>query len=225
MELEGHMAININSNKFSSFEPHQILQAWFSSSFPIGSYVYSHGLEAMIENKLVTNKKDVIDFIESTLFVGTCRNEYIFLKSTYNGTDVNDLVLANCPSKERHIETLQMGDAFRKIMKESWNFNIDKKTSFPVCVAKAGLRFNIPFRELSDFYMQSFITNLINVCVKHVPLSQKDGQDCLLAFLGMLKEFNVTAHKYNLDDLSGLSFYGDIYSMKHEKLSSRVYVT
>ena len=118
-----------------------------------------------------------------------------------------------------------MGDAFRKIMKESWNFNIDKKTSFPVCVAKAGLRFNIPFRELSDFYLQSFITNLINVCVKHVPLSQKDGQDCLLAFLGMLKEFNVTVQKYNLDDLSGLSFYGDIYSMKHEKLSSRVYVT
>ena len=36
----------------------QILQTWFSPSFPIGSYSFSHGLEAMIEDKLIVNKKD-----------------------------------------------------------------------------------------------------------------------------------------------------------------------
>ena len=42
-------------------DPLQILQIWFSSSFPVGSYAYSHGLEAIIDNKLINNKNDVED--------------------------------------------------------------------------------------------------------------------------------------------------------------------
>ena len=40
-------------------DPHQILQVWFSSSFPIGSYAYSHGLEALIDDKKIKNNNDV----------------------------------------------------------------------------------------------------------------------------------------------------------------------
>ena len=48
------IAININMDK--SKDPLQILQIWFSSSFPIGSYAYSHGLESLIDNKKIENK-------------------------------------------------------------------------------------------------------------------------------------------------------------------------
>ena len=34
-------------------DPLQILQIWFSSSFPVGSYAYSHGLEAIIDHKKI----------------------------------------------------------------------------------------------------------------------------------------------------------------------------
>ena len=44
---------NTNMKKFK--ETHQILQVWFSSSFPIGSYAYSHGLEALIDCLLYTS--------------------------------------------------------------------------------------------------------------------------------------------------------------------------
>ena len=44
-----HIVINIKMKKFK--DPHQILQVWFSSSFPIGSYAYSHGLEDVIDDK------------------------------------------------------------------------------------------------------------------------------------------------------------------------------
>jgi Urease accessory protein UreF len=47
-------------------DPLQILQIWFSSSFPVGSYAYSHGLEAIIDNKLIKNKNDVEGFFECT---------------------------------------------------------------------------------------------------------------------------------------------------------------
>ena len=50
-----HIVININMNN-NIKDPLQILQIWFSASFPVGSYAYSHGLEALIDNKLIKNK-------------------------------------------------------------------------------------------------------------------------------------------------------------------------
>ena len=59
------IVINIKMDKTK--DPHQILQIWFSSSFPIGSYAYSHGLESLIDNKKIQNKSDVIEFLEAVL--------------------------------------------------------------------------------------------------------------------------------------------------------------
>ena len=42
----------IDTNFSDDIKQNQILQIWFSSSFPIGSFAYSHGLESMIDNKL-----------------------------------------------------------------------------------------------------------------------------------------------------------------------------
>ena len=49
MELVEPIAINTKlKNKKDLKESLQILQTWFSPSFPVGSFSYSHGLEAMI---------------------------------------------------------------------------------------------------------------------------------------------------------------------------------
>ena len=37
------------------------LLTWFSPSFPIGSYAYSHGLEYATESKIVKNTSDLSD--------------------------------------------------------------------------------------------------------------------------------------------------------------------
>ena len=52
----------------------QLLQSWFSPSFPIGSYSYSHGLESLIEEKIIQNKSDVIEYLTGIIFNGTCKN-------------------------------------------------------------------------------------------------------------------------------------------------------
>ena len=100
------IAINTSMNNIK--DPLQILQIWFSSSFPIGSYAYSHGLESLIDNKKIENKSDVIEFLEAVLFYGTLRNDYIFLKSIYNNLEINDLILSSATSKERQIEMIAM---------------------------------------------------------------------------------------------------------------------
>ena len=218
-----HIATNIKMKKFK--DPHQILQVWFSSSFPIGSYAYSHGLEALIDEKKIKNNNDIKEFLDALLFYGTLRNDYIFVKSIYKGEEINQLILASASSKERQIEMIDMGNSFRKIMKDSWELSLPENTSFIYCLAKAGLHFNIKFDDLIKFYLQSFISNLINVCVKHIPMSQKDGQSLNVIFLNQIQDFLNQSDKLTIKDIGTTFFIGDIYAIKHENLDSRIYLT
>ena len=218
-----HIATNIKMKTFK--DPHQILQVWFSSSFPIGSYAYSHGLEALIDDKKIKNNNDVKEFLDALLFYGTLRNDYIFIKSIYKGDQINQLILASASSKERQIEMIDMGNSFRKIMKDSWELSLPENTSFIYCLAKAGLHFNIKFDDLIKFYLQSFISNLINVCVKHIPMSQKDGQSLNVIFINQIQEFLSHSDKLTLKDIGSSFFIGDIFAIKHEYLDSRIYLT
>ncbi len=217
------IVINIKMKKTK--DPHQILQVWFSSSFPIGSYAYSHGLEALIDDKKIKNNNDVKEFLDALLFYGTLRNDYIFIKSIYKGDEINQLILASASSKERQIEMIDMGNSFRKIMKDSWELSLPENTSFIYCLAKAGLHFNIKFDDLIKFYLQSFISNLINVCVKHIPMSQKDGQSLNVIFINQIQEFLSHSDKLTLKDIGSSFFIGDIFAIKHEYLDSRIYLT
>ena len=218
-----HIATNIKMKKFK--DPHQILQVWFSSSFPIGSYAYSHGLEALIDDKKIKNNNDVKEFLDALLFYGTLRNDYIFMKSIYKGEEINELILGSASSKERQIEMIDMGNSFRKIMKDSWELSLPENTSFIYCLAKAGLYFDIKFDDLIKFYLQSFISNLINVCVKHIPMSQKDGQSLNVIFLNQIQDFLNQSDKLTIKDIGTTFFIGDIYAIKHENLDSRIYLT
>ncbi len=220
----GPIVININMHN-NIKDPLQILQIWFSSSFPVGSYAYSHGLEAIIDNKLINNKNDVEEFLCALLFNGTLRNEYIFIKSIYEGKKINDLILSSASSKERQIEMIDMGNSFRKIMKQSWDLKLPENTAFTYCLTKAAIHFNIKFEYLIKFYLQSFISNLINVCVKHIPISQKDGQKLNVIFINKIQDFLQKSDKLNLDDIGSAFFIGDIFSIKHENLETRIYLT
>ena len=223
MVWEEHIATNIKMKTFK--DPHQILQVWFSSSFPIGSYAYSHGLEALIDDKKIKNRDDVKEFLDALLFYGTLRNDYIFMKSVYKGEQINELTLASASSKERQIEMIDMGNSFRKIMKDSWELSLPENTSFIYCLAKAGLHFDIKFDDLIKFYLQSFISNLINVCVKHIPMSQKDGQTLNVIYINQIQEFLTLSDKLTLKDIGTTFFIGDIFAIKHEYLDSRIYLT
>ena len=217
------IVINIKMNNIK--DPLQILQIWFSSSFPVGSYAYSHGLEAIIDNKLINNKNDVEEFLNALLFNGTLRNEYIFIKSIYEGKEINNLILSSASSKERQIEMVDMGNSFRKIMKQSWDFELAENTAFTYCLTKAAIHFNIKFDYLIKFYLQSFISNLINVCVKHIPISQKDGQKLNVIFINKIQDFLQKSEKLNLEDIGSTFFFGDLFSIKHENLETRIYLT
>ena len=87
------------------------------------------------------------------------------------------------------------------------------------------MHFNIDLDSLSKFYIQSFISNLITVCVKHIPISQKDGQSINVMFINKIQHFLHDNRHSNLEDLGTTFFIGDLFSMKHEKQDTRIYLT
>ena len=108
MELVEPTATNIKKEKNTKDlkESLQILQTWFSPLFPVGSFSYSHGLEAMINDNLIKSKEDILEYLKCILKYGSGKNDIILIKYAYQGEEINDLALSLCPTKERKIESI-----------------------------------------------------------------------------------------------------------------------
>ena len=227
MELVEPTATNIKKEKNTKDlkESLQILQTWFSPLFPVGSFSYSHGLEAMINDNLIKSKEDILEYLKCILKYGSGKNDIILIKYAYQGEEINDLALSLCPTKERKIEAIEMGNAFRKVLEDSWNYKIQENTAYPVSVGKAAKYFKIPLNLTIISYLQSFASNLINVCIKHIPIGQKVGQDCIIQMYDLIREIENESKNLELEDLGGVCFNSDIYSIKHENLKTRIYKT
>ena len=227
MDLVEPTATNIKKEKNTKDlkESLQILQTWFSPLFPVGSFSYSHGLEAMINDNLIKSKEDILEYLKCILKYGSGKNDIILIKYAYQGEEINDLALSLCPTKERKIESIEMGNAFRKVLEDSWNYKIQENTAYPVSVGKAAKYFKIPLNLTIISYLQSFASNLINVCIKHIPIGQKVGQDCIIQMYDLIREIENESKNLELENLGGVCFNSDIYSIKHENLKTRIYKT
>ena len=104
MELEEPIAINTKiKSKKDLKEALQILQTWFSPSFPVGSFSYSHGLEAMINDNLIKSKEDILDYLKCILKYGTGKNDVIGYSSKCKkcGEETNGLKCPKCESAKK----------------------------------------------------------------------------------------------------------------------------
>ena len=209
----------------TKFDYHQLLLSWFSPNFPIGSYNFSHGLEAAIDMHYIKDIVSLENWITYLINCGSGKTDCILLSNSYQGKNVNELAFALCPSKERWIETKQLGNAFCKNINENWSFNIGNNLAYSVAVGKAGAFFKIPLEKLLITFMQSFVSNLVNVGIKHIPLGQSDGQKILIKLLPIIKELALDYKDYEIDDLGTSAFISDLTSMYHETLKNRIYQT
>jgi urease accessory protein len=91
-----------------------LLLNWMSPAFPTGAFAYSHGLEWAIESGAVKTGDDVRQWIADLLTRGSGWNDAVIFARCYedDAGALNDLALALCSSRERFLETTQLGRAF-----------------------------------------------------------------------------------------------------------------
>ena len=218
------MGTNTKNTK-NKFDYHQVLFSWFSPNFPIGSFNFSHGLEAAVEMKFIHDSFTLENWISNLITDGSGKTDIILLSNAYRGKNINELALALCPSKERWIETIKLGKSFSKNIRDNWSYNIEDDLAFPVALGKAGSFFSIPLDQLLMIFLQSFVSNLITFGMKHIPLGQSDGQKILINLIPVIQAQSMKYKNYDITDIGSSAFISDLASMYHENLKNRIYQT
>ena len=115
---------------------------WLSPSFPVGAFTYSHGLEATLGLHPGT---ELEPWLTDILRHGAGRNDAILLRAAYAGSDAEADALgrALAPSKERLLETAQLGAAFCAALRGGFDIDLPDLI-YPVAIGAAGREQGIP---------------------------------------------------------------------------------
>ncbi len=209
-----------------AIEPQQLLLLlnWMSPAFPIGAYAYSHGLEWAIEDGLVKSAADVESWIEDVITRGSAWNDAILFVQEFRNQNVNELALALCSSRERHLETTQLGAAFQ-IAAGVFVTTVDHggAIAYPIAAARACGAMQLDAHHALLAFLQGFSNALISVAVRLVPLGQTAGLEIMRNLMPVIAATAKRAATATLADLGSCTLLSDIAAMKHETQHSRIF--
>ncbi len=214
--------ISINSKN------HKVM-AWLSPSFPIGAFAYSHGLEFEICEGNVSTSEDLYEWLKDILRFGSAWNDLVLFCNAYK-TDINslnelsDIAKAFAQSKERYYETIEMGAAFSKIISSVEGVNF-KGMPLPIIMGYISKIENVSLEYILPLYAHSFVSNLISVSIRLLPLGQTEAQKLLFSLFPIIDEVSKEALKSNISNMRNKCVIADLSSMKHETLKVRLFKT
>lgn len=206
------------------------LAQWFSPSYPVGAFAYSHGLEWAVEAGNITDADTLQNWLTDIVQCGAGYNDALFMAAAF-GAD-GDAMLAEidakcrafAASKERLMETDLQGAAFCKITGDVWAQSIAGLT-YPVAVGRAASLAELPLNLTTRMYLHAFVSNLTAAAMRLLPMGQTDGQRVVKTLTPLLSDIAESAVFGTLDDLSSTTFMADIAAMKHESQYSRIFRT
>lgn len=204
------------------------LTQWFSPSFPLGSFAYSHGLEVAISEGKVTCATTLESWLKMTLMRGAGRVDSAILSlvlSGENAEDMADFARAIAGTKERWEETFEQGRAFARTLNtmQDTRFSSLPNAALPVVVGLAARGLEMPKKTVISLYLSSFTSNLVSAAVRFVPLGQSEGQKTLAALHPVIETVANAALNATFEDLTTSSFAADLDAARHEDMEVRIF--
>jgi urease accessory protein len=209
------------------------LMAWLSPAFPVGSFAYSGGLERAVHDGLVRDVTSLRDWIAALIRHGSVWNDAVLLAEAHSAggdaarlAEVGELAEALAGSKERHQETMLLGEAFLSAA-SAWPhpvFSIlPAKTAYPVAVGAVAGGHGISREKALAAFLHALASQMLSAGIRLGVTGQKDG----VAILAMLEEVIAEAAKRaaqsSLDDLGAATVQADIASLRHETQGTRLF--
>ena len=209
------------------------LMAWLSPAFPVGSFAYSGGLERAVLDGLVHDSKSLRDWIATLIQHGPVRNDAILLAEAHHaGVDgerlaaVAELAEALAGSKERHNETMLLGDAFLSAA-GAWPHGIfsmlPAKTAYPVAVGAVAGAHEVAVDKTLAAFLHALASQMLSAGIRLGVTGQKDGVAILAALEDLIADVARRAAQSNLDDLGAATVQADIASLRHETQGTRLF--
>ncbi len=211
----------------------QKLLTWASPAFPVGGFAYSAGLETAIADGRVKDRATTQEWIDGALRAGAARNDAILLSQAYRAftvpeklQELADLCLALTPARERHRETLAMGEAFVTAA-QAWPSDTARSLPapcpYPVAFGALAAAHGIAHSDTQLAFLTAYAQAQVSVAVRLVPIGQSDGLAVIAALEPLVAEEARNAQSATLADIGGISYGADIAQMRHETLTTRVF--
>ena len=206
-----------------------------SPALPIGGYSYSQGLEAALEQGLVTDAAGARDWIARQLDEVVARWDAPLLWRLLQAFGAGDhgavrewgeRFLASRDTAELRAETVQMGYSLARLVAElgvADTAALGADASLPLAFACAVDGLDIPHEEALLAMIFSWVENQVLVCVKSVPLGQVAGQRLLLSLRPDIERAAELARTLPDEALSNWVPGLSMLSMRHEVQHGRLY--
>lgn len=209
------------------------LMAWLSPAFPVGSFAYSGGLERAVHDGLVGDGIGLKDWIEALIRHGSVWNDAVLLAEAHRaGGDmtrlaaVAELAEALAGSKERHNETMLLGDAFLSAA-GAWPHEIfsmlPARTAYPVAVGAVAGAHGIPAEKATAAFLHALASQMVSAGIRLGVGGQKEGVAILARLEDLLADVARRAAHSSLDELGSASVHADIASLRHETQGTRLF--
>lgn len=217
------------------------LMAWLSPSYPVGAFSHSHGLEWAVEQGWVRDRAALVDWLALLLDTGSGWADAVFFAHAHHGhgdaarlAALAELAAAAAPAKERQVETLAQGTAFRLISENAWAHEVlgrlPPSVAYPVAVGALAGAEGIALPAALTAYLHGFVANLVSAAQRLVPLGQTDGQKAIAALMPAVEAVVDRALALDpaadpFDALGGCALVSDLCAMRHETQYTRLFRT
>lgn len=219
------------------------LLAWLSPSFPVGGFTYSHGIEAAVEQGLVSDQAGLARWIDGILRHGAGRTDGMLFAAVHRACHASDegaflwaveRADALRSSSETALESRSQGQAFLLAINGAWAptglehwwkliRSSGRPPAYAVAVAMVAALDGMPLAPALTAYLHAVAANLVSAGVRIIPLGQTDGQRALASLDPVCHQAAADALATPLEDLGSRALAVDWTSMIHETQYTRLF--
>ena len=209
------------------------LTAWLSPAFPVGGFAYSGGLERAVADGLVCDAVSLAAWIGTLIEHGSAWNDAVLLAEGHRQqadperlAEIAALAEALAGSRERHQETMLLGDAFLAAAR-AWPDDVFErlpdKAAYPIAVGAVAGAHGIGLEKVIAVFLHAYASQAVSAGIRLGVAGQRDG---VAVLAGLEEQIAATAQRAagsTLDDLGSAAIQADIASLRHETQATRLF--
>lgn len=233
------------NNKQSKIAQKLALMQLADSFFPSGSYTLSHGLESLVQQNKMKERKDFIAFLQILLHnkIGTC--DLVALIHAYQGSAADNLEIIKQADAQLFAQTLieitrktqrQSGRALLMVAQSTWQHRqleiLDRSRLLnqfnclhPIVFGIVGNIAGLAVTDTALSFLHGFVTGLLGAAIRLGILGHLQGQQILLQLAPDIEAAYCTASSMSLNQMWSCTPAIDLAQMRHPRLASRLFAS
>jgi urease accessory protein len=209
------------------------LMTWLSPAFPVGSFAYSGGLERAVHDGLVKRADDLANWLSSILAHGAGWNDAVLMAEAHRSVgdatrlaECAELAEALAGSRERHQETMLLGDAFLSAA-AAWpqtvTAGLPGTTAYPVAVGAVAASHGVACDKAVTGYLHAVVSQGVSAAIRLGVCGQKDGVSVIARLETIIVSTAERVAHSTVDDLGAATVNADIAILRHETQRVRLF--